>query len=211
MGDVDDRRRIGVFGGSFDPVHIGHLAAAVAARHACRLDRVLLVVANHPWQKTRLREVSSAEARFAAVSAAVAELDGIEASRMEIDRGGVSYTIDTLRELRSQFPDVELVLVGGSDMAAGLSSWRDPGAIAELASLAVVNRVGPVLPPLDPMWRAQRVVMSAIEVSSTDLRRRFEDGRPLDVLIPPAALALLRASGLYAGLQPTPDRSDPPG
>src|SRR5881628_2444235 len=98
------RPRIGVFGGTFDPVHIGHLVAAVNVRHALRLDRVLLVVANVPWQRAGARVVTPAEDRLAMVAAAVEGIDGLEASALEIDRGGQSYTADTLAELASADP-----------------------------------------------------------------------------------------------------------
>src|ERR1700676_3150049 len=91
--------RVGIFGGTFDPVHVGHLVAAAWAREAFRLERVLLVVANEPWQKTGTRAVTPAEDRYRMVEAAVAGVAGVEACRMEIDRGGPSYTADTVREL----------------------------------------------------------------------------------------------------------------
>ena len=106
-GEAGERQRIGVFGGTFDPIHVGHLVAAVNARHAARLERVILMVANVPWQKVGQRVLSSAEDRFAMVQAAVGDVAGLEAGRMEIDRGGVSYTADTLEELSSRHPDAE--------------------------------------------------------------------------------------------------------
>src|SRR5437763_15850460 len=111
--------RIGVFGGTFDPPHVGHLVVAVNARHALRLDRLLLVVANDPWQKSQARVISSAADRLAMVEAAVADVKGLEASALEIERGGVSYTADTLASLRAESPDAELFLVVGSDAAMG--------------------------------------------------------------------------------------------
>src|SRR3954454_20918200 len=107
--------RIGVFGGTFDPVHIGHLVAAVNVRHALALDRVLLVVANVPWQKAGSRVVTPAEDRFAMVKAAVGDVPGIEASRLEIDRGGPSLTADTLAAVSSLEPDADLFCILGAD------------------------------------------------------------------------------------------------
>src|SRR2546430_679268 len=106
--------RLGIFGGTFDPPHVGHLVVAVNARHALQLDRLLLVVAHDPWQKSHARVISSGPDRLAMVEAAVADVDGLEASSMEIDRGGVSYSADTLTALRDEDPTRELFLVVGS-------------------------------------------------------------------------------------------------
>lgn len=191
--------RIGVLGGTFDPVHVGHLAAAVEARHALGLERVLLVVANQPWQKVGARAVSPAEDRYAVVEAAVADLDGVEASRLEIDRGGPSYTADTVAELGRLHPGAELFVVVGSDVVAELGSWVRREEVRARAVLAVVARPGvpPALPP--PPWRSRVVPMAALGVSSSDLRERAAAGRPLDVLVPAAALHQIRRRGLYAG------------
>lgn len=185
--------RIGVFGGTFDPVHIGHLAVAVAARHALALDRVLLVVANVPWQKAGTRALTPAEDRYAVVEAAVADLDGIEASRIELDRGGPSYTADTLETLRADGAH-ELFLILGADAAANLHTWARADDVPALAELVVVPRPG--TPPPVGM---RTLDVPHLDVSSSDLRARVIDGRPLDVLVPAAALRLIRERGLYAG------------
>ena len=125
------RLRLGLFGGTFDPPHVGHLVTAVNVRHELGLDRVLLEVANRPWQKEGQRAISAAEDRFALVAAAVRGVEGLEASRMEIDRGGVSYTADTLAELERRHPGAELFTIVGSDAAAGspdLGAVRRGGA-----------------------------------------------------------------------------------
>lgn len=194
------RPRVGVLGGSFDPVHIGHLAVAVTARWALDLDRVLLVVANDPWQKTGTRPITPAEDRLAVVQAAVEGLDGLEASRVEIDRGGPSYTVDTLLELRQQWPGAELFLVVGTDVAAGLHTWHRSTDLPELATLVVAERAGaaPAPPPPGP-WRVVRLPVPALDVSSSDLRERLARGAPVDVLVPPAAIRCIADRGLYAG------------
>ena len=127
MGEAAGRR-LGVFGGTFDPVHVGHLVAAVNARHALGLDRVLLVVANQPWQK-HARAVTPAPDRFAVVEAAVTNMEGLEASAVEVERGGPSYTADTLEELSRRYPDAELFLVIGADVADELDSWERMEAV----------------------------------------------------------------------------------
>ena len=192
--------RLGVLGGTFDPVHIGHLAAAVNARAALRLDRVLLVVANQPWQKSD-RRLTPAEDRLALVEAAVAHRQGLEASRMEIDRGGDTYTADTLEQLHAEGPDRELFLIVGTDVAAELDTWERPDTVARLATLAVVGRggVGRTTGQLGPQWRVERVDMPPLDISSSELRERHRTGRPLDFLVPDPVIAEIRQRGLYAG------------
>jgi nicotinate-nucleotide adenylyltransferase len=190
--------RIGLFGGTFDPIHVGHLVAAVNARHALDLDRVILMVANVPWQKVGQRTVTSAEERFALVSAAVGDVAGLEAGRLEIDRGGESHTADTLEELAEIHPGADLYLVVGWDVADGLTSWDRWEAIQQLATLVVVNRPGAGRPSGLDGWRVEAVTVPALDISSTDLRARAADGRPLDYLVPEAAVHCLRARGLYA-------------
>ncbi len=192
--------RIGVLGGTFDPIHVGHLVAAVNARHALRLDRVILMVANQPWQKVGHRVVSSAEDRLAVVEAAVGEVPGLEAGRMEIDRGGDSYTADTLRALAVLHPGAELFLIVGWDVASELTTWDRWEEVRDISTLVVVNRPGAGRPRgLDgDGWRVCEVTVPNLEISSTDLRARACDGRPLDYLVPEAAVHCLRARGLYA-------------
>jgi nicotinate-nucleotide adenylyltransferase len=192
--------RIGVFGGTFDPIHVGHLVAAVNARHAMRLDRVILVVANVPWQKED-RPVSPAEDRLAVVEAAVGDVPGLEASRMEIDRGGPSYTADTIEELAKTYQGSELFLIVGWDVAGELATWDRWETIQRLCTLIVVNRPGVGGRPrglAGDGWRVEEVTVPNLEISSTDLRARAADGRPLDYLIPEAAVHCIRARGLYA-------------
>jgi nicotinate-nucleotide adenylyltransferase len=193
--------RIGLFGGTFDPIHVGHLVAAVNAKDALGLDRVILMVANVPWQKTGTRAVSDAEDRFALVQAAVGDVPGLEAGRLEIDRGGESYTADTLVELRERHPDAELFLVVGWDVALELATWDRQDSVQDLATLVIVNRPGAGRPRgLDgDGWRVEEVTVPNLEISSTDLRERARDGRPLDYLVPEAAVRFLRSRGLYAG------------
>jgi len=190
--------RIGVFGGTFDPIHIGHLAAAVEVRHVLALDRVLLVVSNNPWQKAGSRPITPAEDRYAVVAAAAADLEGLEPSRIEIDRGGDSYTADTLAELAGRHQGAELFLVVGADLAAALGTWARGEEIRGLATLAVVTRPGPDRSAVPAGWEGVTVAVPSIDVSSTDLRARVAEGRPIDVLVPPAAVRCIRERGLYA-------------
>lgn len=191
--------RIGVFGGTFDPPHHGHLAAAVNVRYTLSLDAVLLVVANVPWQKTAERVVSDAADRLAMVEAAVGGVDGLEASTLEIDRGGDSYTVDTLEELRAAEPHAELFLIVGADAAAGLTTWHRPEALPKLATLVLVDRPGLPSPPPPPGWRLERVEVPRLDISSTDLRARFADGRPVDFLVPSGVVSCVRQRRIYRG------------
>ncbi len=172
--------------------------AAVNVRHALALDRVLLVVANSPWQKSD-RLITPAADRLAVVDAAVAGTAGVEASAIEIDRGGESYTADTLEQLIAENPDRELFLVVGTDVASALHTWRRTDVVARLATLVVVSRGGSPVVELGPPWRVEHVAIPALEISSSDLRGRVADGRPLDHLVPLAAVACIRERGLYAG------------
>jgi nicotinate-nucleotide adenylyltransferase len=191
------RERLGIFGGTFDPPHVGHLAAAVNARHDLGLDRVLLVVNNVPWQKVGSRVISAAEDRLAMVEAAVEGVDGLEASRIELDAGGMSYTADTLAALLAEDPQRELFVILGTDAAAGLLTWERVEEVRDRATIVVVDRPGgPAVPPL-PGWRWAHLEVPLLEVSSTELRARAEAGRPLDFLVPPGVLACIARRGLY--------------
>jgi nicotinate-nucleotide adenylyltransferase len=195
---VDER--FGVFGGTFDPIHVGHLVTAVNVRHALGLDRLLLVVANDPWQKHG-SVVTSAVDRLAMVQAAVADVPGLEASDLEIRRGGQSFTADTLHALREEHPDARLFLVLGSDAATGLPSWERAEEVQRLATLVVVTRPGAEAGAPPPGWRHERLEVPRLEVSSTDLRARFRDGRPLDWLVTDPVQRVIRERGLYASAE----------
>ena len=189
-------QRIGLFGGTFDPPHVGHLVTAVNVRHALRLDLVVLMVANVPWQKEGSRRITPAEDRFSLVEAAVADVDGLVAGRAEIDRGGASYTADTLRTLADEHPGAALFTIVGDDAAAGITTWERYEEVAGRSSLVVVDRPGEAV-ELPTAFTWLRVEVPRLEVSSTDLRARFSDGRPLDYLITEPVLDVIRARHLY--------------
>ena len=192
-------QRIGLFGGTFDPPHVGHLVTAVNVRHALRLDLVVLMVANVPWQKVGSRAITPAEDRLAMVQAAVGDVDGLVAGRTEIDRGGASYTADTLAALAEAYPGADLFTIVGDDAAAGLLSWERYEEVAARSGLVVVDRPGaPVVLPEGFDWI--RVEVPRLEVSSTDLRARCADGRPLDYLVTEPVLDVIVERGLYSGV-----------
>lgn len=206
-GPLGADARTGILGGTFDPVHIGHLVAAVCVRHSLGLDRVLLVVANEPWQKVGARDVTGAEHRFSVVSAAVEGVAGVEASRIEIERGGPSYTADTVAELRDRVGGA-LYLIVGSDLVGDLDSWERVHEVRDSTTLVIVERGGvPKAPDRDGLegdglesdgWKVERVSMPSIDLSSSELRARFADGRPVDFLIPAPTVNMIRRLGLYA-------------
>jgi nicotinate-nucleotide adenylyltransferase len=187
--------RIGVLGGTFDPVHNGHVVAAVDTRAALALDRVLMVVAGDPWQK-RDRVVASAPDRLALVEAAVTDVEGVEASAIEVEREGPSVTADTLEALAA--PDRELFLVLGTDAVANMPTWRRLDETRHLATLAIVERggMGGVGPPGEG-WQVEHVKIPQLDIASTDLRDRLAAGRPIDGLVPPAAVRVIWERGLY--------------
>ena len=187
--------RIGVLGGTFDPVHVGHLVAAGDARWALHLDRVLLVVAGDPWQK-RGQVAASARDRLALAEAAVADADGIEASAVEVDRTGPSVTADTLEELAA--PGREFFLLLGADAVANMPTWRRLDETRGLATVVVIERAGDAhAEPPGGGWRYERLSIPRLDVSSSDLRRRLAAGRPVDGLLPVPVIQEIRARGLY--------------
>ena len=200
----DLRGAIGVFGGTFDPIHVAHLAVAEAARDAVGLARVLFVPAGEPPHK-RGRAISPAEHRLAMVRAAVAGNDGFSVSRMELDRRGPSYTVDTLRDLRAEDPSADLALVLSAEAFLELPTWREPAAILGLAGLVVAPRDG--YPDASPDFlerhfpgaRARTVFLDGprMRLSASELRARATAGRSLRYLVPDAVAAYIGDHALY--------------
>jgi nicotinate-nucleotide adenylyltransferase len=186
--------RIGVLGGTFDPVHVGHIAAAVSVRAELGLDRVLMVPAGDPWQKRGL-VVASAEQRFAMVELACRDLVGIEVSRVELDTEGASVTADTLERL--QAPDRELFLMLGADAVANMPTWRRLEDTRAFATIVVVERAGEHAEPPGPGWQFEHVTIPRLDVSSSEIRRRVAAGLPIDGLTPTAVVRFIRDEGLY--------------
>jgi nicotinate-nucleotide adenylyltransferase len=187
--------RVGVFGGTFDPVHHGHLVAATTVGYELGLDRVLLVVAGDQWQK-RGKVVAAPHERLEMVQVAVDGVAGVEASSIEVNRDGPAYTDLTLQEL--QAPDRELFLILGADAARNTDTWMRVERVRELATLVVVDREGAEgVPASADLWRWTHVTIPRLDISSTELRRRLAVGAPLDGLVPPAVVALIRARGWY--------------
>ncbi|WP_276940886.1 nicotinate-nucleotide adenylyltransferase [Ferrimicrobium acidiphilum] len=192
--------RLGVFGGTFDPIHIGHLVAAQNAMHAANLDRVLFIVANQPWQKEGTREVTDAHLRYLVVTQVLESIPGLDASDIEIRRGGLSYSVDTLIELNTAHPDYELFLVVGADAALQMPTWERAEELSRLARLVIVNRYG--YPTIDNVLDFDEPILAEmpwLDISSTDLRERVRDHRPLQFLLPETAIDAIEVHSLYRG------------
>lgn len=185
--------RLGVYGGAYDPPHLGHLVAASDACEALGLDRLLWIPsAVHPLKPVR----TAADVRLEMVRAAVAGDGRFVADGLELQRPGPSYTVDTLRELRAREPEAELFFLTGADNLRELPRWREPGEIARLATLAVLERAGEVL-PADPPIPAVAVTVTRVDVSSTDIRRRVAAGQSIRYLVPEAVRTVIERERLY--------------
>lgn len=193
---AEHTERLGVLGGTFDPVHVGHVVAAVDARATLHLDRILLVVAGDPWQK-RDRVVGSASDRLAMVEAAFDGVDGVEVSPIEVERRGPSVTADTLEALQAAHRELFLIL--GADAVANMSTWKRLDDTRSLATIVVVERDGEHAEPPGDGWRVEHVPIPRLDVSSTEVRERLADGRPIDGLVPPGVVQMIRERDLYTG------------
>ncbi len=190
--------RIGVFGGTFDPPHTGHLVVASDACGALGLDRVLWIPSAVPPHKVKTVQ-APAEARLEMVRAAIAGDPRFEADDLELRRPGPSYTVDTLRDLAARHPGAELVLLIGADNLREIPGWREPGEILRLARVAVLSRDGAGVPPDAPV-PAVPVPVTRVDVSATEVRRRAAAGETIRYLVPDAVRALVERRGLYREL-----------
>lgn len=194
--------RLGVFGGTFDPIHLAHLVLAEQAREQLNLDRVLFIPAAAPPHKIG-RSISPAKTRLEMVELAVAGHPQFAVSDIEIKRTGPSYTVDTLRSLCVQYPAAALFLLLGGDSLVDFPTWREPKQILELASLAVVKREGSPIPDLPADWemdlsnRLHFIQAPLLAISGTDLRRRVREGRSIRYLVPAAVAAFIESQRLY--------------
>ena len=195
--------RIGVFGGTFDPIHIGHLMCAEQARDVCALDRVLLVPVSVP-AATKIDPVLAAEDRMRMCELAIAGNPSFEVSDVDIVRGGITYTADTLSDLRAAFPeDDELFFITGSDSALSLPTWYKPKTLARLASFIVIDRPGSQMTEAQRAELAEKgftiipILSPTIDISSTEIRRRIREGRSTRYLCPDSVRSYIAERGLY--------------
>ena len=191
------RLAVGILGGTFDPPHVGHLGIATAVREELSLDEVLLVVANEPWQKVGSRPLSAATDRLAMVRGAVEGCEGLTASAIEIERGGPSYMIDTLTEIKRRDPEISLFLILGADAAALLDTWVRHEDLPDLATLVIVDRPGCGTSIEPAGWNVIHVTGPESAVSSSSVRAAFARGDEVDNLVPGPVLAQIRQRGLY--------------
>ncbi|MCZ3385754.1 MAG: nicotinate-nucleotide adenylyltransferase [Actinomycetia bacterium] len=191
-------QRIGVMGGTFDPIHHGHLVAASEVADSLDLDEVVFVPTGAPWQKVD-RAVSPAEDRYLMTVIATASDPRFSVSRVDVDRAGPTYTLDTLRDLGAAYSDAgELYFITGADALAQLLTWRDLEALFALAHFVGVTRPGHVLAdPGRPAGEVSLVEVPALAISSTEVRDRVASGRPIDYLVPEGVARYISKRGLY--------------
>ena len=209
--------RIGLFGGSFDPVHNAHRALATTALAELQLDRVLWIPAGQPWQKSR--PMTAAVHREAMVSLAIAGEPRFELETCELHRGGLTYTLDTVKELQARWPGAQLVLLIGQDQYSRLHTWAGWQELLQRVTLAVANRPGPLPAVPDEVLRQphQVVPLPMLDVSATDIRQRVARGEGIAHLVPPEVARYIDQQGLYRGQQapghPASEElaGDPPG
>lgn len=191
-------RRLGVMGGTFDPIHMGHLVIASEALHELDLDRMMFTPTGQPWQK---KLYSDSEDRYMMTVLGAGGNPRFTVSRMELDRVGPTYTADTMESLmKLHGPDVELFFVAGADAARRLGTWMGIERLAELAEVVAVTRPGHDLGDFKPEagWpRVRTMKTPGIDISSTDIRERVREGRPIDYLVPAPVARFIRERGLY--------------
>lgn len=196
MAEHQRTRRLGVFGGTFDPPHIAHLVVAIDVRDALELDEVLVVVAGEPWQKVDHRRVSPPEVRLEMTRLAIEGVDRLVVCDLEVRRPGPSYTVDTLSELQRLHPDAELHLILGADAAAGLHSWERAEGLPGLCRIVVVDRPG-IHTPVPAGFSVERVDAPRLDLSSTELRDRVAAGRSVRFLVPEPVRSFVERRELY--------------
>ncbi len=193
-------RRVGVMGGTFDPLHVGHLVIASEALHEFRLDRVTFMPTGQPWQK---RSYSDPEDRYLMTVLGTGGNPRFTVSRMELDRTGPTYTADTMRELKSfHGVEVELFFIVGADAVLKLGTWARIENLREQASVIAVTRPGFDLSDFDgeETWPQVEIMSSPpVDISSTQIRTRVREGRPIDYLVPADVVAYIKERGLYIG------------
>jgi nicotinate-nucleotide adenylyltransferase len=194
--------RVGVMGGTFDPIHHGHLVAASEVQSWFSLDEVVFVPTGQPYQKVD-RDVSPAEHRYLMTVIATASNPAFRVSRVDIDRDGPTYTIDTLRELHAELPEAELYFITGADALGDILGWRDPEQLFELAHFVGCTRPGYDMDAstLDgiPSERVTIVEIPALAISSTDCRARTAKGEPVWYLVPDGVVQYIAKHHLYEG------------
>jgi nicotinate-nucleotide adenylyltransferase len=188
--------KIGLYGGSFDPVHLGHLLVAQAAVEELGLDRLFFIpAAQSPFKPEN--PPAPAAVRLQLLRLALVGKTNYEVDELEIQRGGVSYTVDTLREYGRRFPEAEIFYLIGADNAAKLNEWREPAELATLAEFVAVPRPVGAMAAFPPPFRGRRLTGFPFDVSSSQIRARLKAGLPVENLVPPFVAEAIRNARLY--------------
>lgn len=192
---LTDKRRIGVMGGTFDPIHNGHLVAASEVASAFDLDEVIFVPTGSPYLKDN---VTPAEHRYLMTVIATASNPRFKVSRIDIDREGPTYTVDTLADMQSLHPDAELVFISGADAIAQISAWKNADQLWDLAHFVAVSRPGHKLTVPDaPEGAISKLEIPALAISSTDIRARVQTGKPVWYLVSDGVVQYIAKNKLY--------------
>ena len=193
--------RLGVMGGTFDPIHFGHLVAASEAASAFDLAKVIFVPTGEPWQK---QTITNSEHRYRMTQLAIADNEHFGISRVDVDRPGPTYTVDTLRDIAAEHPDAELFFITGADSISQIGTWKDAERIWPLAHLVGVTRPGHSLQvPKSPYGAVSLLEIPALAISSTDIRARVKARKPIDYLLPQAVIDYIQQNDLYRSNQGT--------
>lgn len=194
-------RRLGILGGTFDPPHAGHLAAAVAVQTQVALDELVLMVANEPWQKVGDRQVTPAQVRFEMTTALVDGISGLRADDREIRRGGPTFTVDTLEEIHAEHPGTEIFLIVGADTASRLETWHRASDVVGLSTIVIVNRDDSTntFPAFLRDTRVVNVTMNPVDVSSSVIREAVARGESIDSATSSAVASIIQDQSLYVG------------
>ena len=196
-------RRLGILGGTFDPPHLGHRAAALAVQTQVGLDEIVLMVANEPWQKVGDRQVTAAQVRWDMTDALVQGISGLRADDREIRRGGPTFTVDTLEEILSDQPDTEIFLIVGADTAERLETWHRASDVVGLSTIVIVNRdeTTNTAPGFLRDARVLNVTMNPVDASSSSIREAVARGESIDSTTSSSVVTIIRDHSLYVGNQ----------
>jgi nicotinate-nucleotide adenylyltransferase len=194
---------LGILGGTFDPPHAGHLAAALAVQTQVGLDELVLMVANEPWQKVGDRQVTPAGVRLEMTEALVDGISGLRADDREISRGGPTFTVDTLEEILAEQPGTEIFLIVGADTAKRLETWHRASDVVRLSTIVIVNRDDSTNTSSEFLRDARvvNVTMNPVDVSSSAIRETVARGGSIDSLTTPSVATIVRDRSLYVGTQ----------
>jgi nicotinate-nucleotide adenylyltransferase len=188
--------KIGIFGGTFDPIHMGHLITAQSVREIRGLDKIIFIPAYISPHKTDIK-ASSSEHRLNMIKIAIEDVPFFEFSDIEIKKGGISYTVDTLRELKKEYDEIEFII--GYDNIFSFHKWKDPDEILKLAKIIVLKRKSSQPPPFEDKYYHQAVFVQTrgIEISATDIRERVKHNQPVHFLVPQKVKDYIYEHNLY--------------